>query len=162
QTPLEALLATIFCQVLGREQVGVDDDFFALGGDSILSIQVVARARRAGVILTVRSLFQARTVRGLAAAVQPAAPEPAAEERGRAGKRRGARAGQRRRAGQLVAERWAARTCAAVRPRSRARAAPARRGAPPDCGWRVLAHSAGGPGRGMRTGERRARHRARQ
>src|SRR5258705_9985951 len=41
-TPTEALLAQIWCDVLGVERVGVHDDFFRLGGDSILSLQVVA------------------------------------------------------------------------------------------------------------------------
>ncbi len=48
-------------------QVGRDDNFFELGGDSILSLQVVSRARRAGLVLTPRQLFEHQTVRGLAA-----------------------------------------------------------------------------------------------
>jgi hypothetical protein len=47
--PVEGILAGIYAQVLGVERVGVDDSFFDLGGDSILSMQVVARARAAGV-----------------------------------------------------------------------------------------------------------------
>ena len=47
-TPVEEILAGIYAQVLGVERVGVDDSFFDLGGDSILSMQVVARARAAG------------------------------------------------------------------------------------------------------------------
>jgi hypothetical protein len=47
-TPAERALAAIWIEVLGGERVGRDDDFFATGGDSILSIQVVARAARAG------------------------------------------------------------------------------------------------------------------
>ena len=46
---VEEMLAGIYAQVLGVDQVGVDDSFFDLGGDSILSMQVVARARAAGV-----------------------------------------------------------------------------------------------------------------
>ncbi|ETB45567.1 hypothetical protein O981_29210 [Mycobacterium avium 10-5560] len=45
---IEEILADIYAQVLGVERVGVDDSFFDLGGDSILSMQVVARARAAG------------------------------------------------------------------------------------------------------------------
>ena len=46
---IEETLAGIYAQVLGLDRVGVDDSFFELGGDSILSMQVVARARAAGV-----------------------------------------------------------------------------------------------------------------
>jgi amino acid adenylation domain-containing protein/non-ribosomal peptide synthase protein (TIGR01720 family) len=63
----EERLAAIFRQVLGVAEVGVHDDFFALGGDSILSIQVVGRARRDGLRLTPQQLFQHPTVAGLAA-----------------------------------------------------------------------------------------------
>ena len=45
---IEEILAGIYAQVLGVDRVGVDDSFFDLGGDSILSMQVVARARAAG------------------------------------------------------------------------------------------------------------------
>ncbi len=63
----EALLAEIWAAVLGLERVGIHDNFFQLGGDSILSIQVVARARRAGLLLTPRQLFDNQTIAGLAA-----------------------------------------------------------------------------------------------
>ncbi|WP_043485808.1 phosphopantetheine-binding protein, partial [Streptomyces olivaceus] len=46
--------------------VGVDDGFFDLGGDSIMSIQLVSRARRAGLELSVRAVFEHRTVAALA------------------------------------------------------------------------------------------------
>ena len=49
-TAIEEVLAGIYAQVLGLERVGVDESFFELGGDSILSLQVVARARAAGVL----------------------------------------------------------------------------------------------------------------
>ena len=65
----EELLAGIWAEVLGLERVGIDDNFFELGGDSILSIQVVARAQRAGVDLSVRSMFKHQTIRELAEAV---------------------------------------------------------------------------------------------
>ncbi|MGV0582110.1 phosphopantetheine-binding protein, partial [Mycolicibacterium elephantis] len=47
---VEQILADIYAQVLGLDRVGVDESFFELGGDSILSMQVVARARAAGIL----------------------------------------------------------------------------------------------------------------
>ncbi|WP_308583464.1 non-ribosomal peptide synthetase [uncultured Pseudomonas sp.] len=64
---LESTLAAIWCAVLNVPQVGVDDNFFELGGDSILSIQVVSRARQAGIHFSPRDLFQHQTVQTLAA-----------------------------------------------------------------------------------------------
>ena len=64
----ESLLAGIWEEVLGVERVGAGDNFFALGGDSILSIKIVARARDAGLALTPQHLFQHQTVARLAAA----------------------------------------------------------------------------------------------
>ncbi|MDH4582512.1 amino acid adenylation domain-containing protein, partial [Pseudomonas sp. BN415] len=66
QGPLEPLLAGIWQAVLGVEQVGAEDNFFELGGDSISSVQVVARAREAGLSLTPRDLFEQQDVRRLA------------------------------------------------------------------------------------------------
>ncbi|KMN22091.1 non-ribosomal peptide synthase/polyketide synthase [Pseudomonas helleri] len=63
---LEQRLAEIWQQVLGVAQIGVDDNFFALGGDSIISIQVVSRARQAGITFSPRDLFQHQTIRSLA------------------------------------------------------------------------------------------------
>ncbi|OBA89887.1 hypothetical protein A5662_23630 [Mycobacteriaceae bacterium 1482268.1] len=68
----EEVLAAIFAQVLGLERVGVDDSFFELGGDSILSMQVVARARSAGLICRPRDVFVEQTVAGLARVVRVA------------------------------------------------------------------------------------------
>ncbi|OBB85978.1 non-ribosomal peptide synthetase [Mycobacterium colombiense] len=59
---VEGILADIYAQVLGMERVGVDDSFFDLGGDSILSMQVVARARAAGVMCRPRDVFVEQTV----------------------------------------------------------------------------------------------------
>nr|WP_314561314.1 non-ribosomal peptide synthetase [uncultured Pseudomonas sp.] len=67
RTELEGTLAAIWCAVLNVQQVGLDDNFFELGGDSILSIQVVSRARQAGIHFTPRDLFQHQTVQTLAA-----------------------------------------------------------------------------------------------
>ncbi|HEY4575294.1 MAG TPA: amino acid adenylation domain-containing protein, partial [Thermoanaerobaculia bacterium] len=77
----EARLAGIWREVLGREGVGIHDNFFQLGGDSILAIQVVARARREGLMLTTRQLFEHQTIAALAAAAGSAGPE-AGEEQG--------------------------------------------------------------------------------
>lgn len=63
----ESTLAAIWCAVLNVQQVGLDDNFFELGGDSILSIQVVSRARQAGIHFSPRDLFQHQTVQTLAA-----------------------------------------------------------------------------------------------
>ncbi|MGW2715712.1 condensation domain-containing protein, partial [Streptomyces sp. NPDC001356] len=68
RTEPERVLAGIWADLLGLEQVGVDDNFFMLGGDSILSIQVVSRARAAGLTLSPRDLFRHPTVAELAAA----------------------------------------------------------------------------------------------
>src|SRR5262249_6046382 len=51
------VLCALFAEVLGLERVGVDDNFFALGGDSIVSIQLVRRARKAGLVITPRAVF---------------------------------------------------------------------------------------------------------
>ena len=65
RTPRERLLAGLVAELVGVEEVGVDDDFFALGGDSIVAMQLVSRARRAGLALTTRQVFTHRTVSGL-------------------------------------------------------------------------------------------------
>ncbi|GCE14872.1 non-ribosomal peptide synthetase [Tengunoibacter tsumagoiensis] len=63
----EQVLVAIWQQVLGVEQIGIHDNFFSLGGDSILSLQVAARARQQGFILTPRQLFQSPTIAELSA-----------------------------------------------------------------------------------------------
>src|SRR5262249_35023121 len=63
---VEEILAGIYAQVLGLERVGVDESFFELGGDSILSMQVVARARAAGLVCRPRDIFVEQTVARLA------------------------------------------------------------------------------------------------
>jgi amino acid adenylation domain-containing protein/non-ribosomal peptide synthase protein (TIGR01720 family) len=67
QSAPELILAGLFAEVLGLPEVGVDDDFFTLGGDSIVSIQLVSRARAAGLRISPREVFRAKTVAGLAA-----------------------------------------------------------------------------------------------
>jgi len=71
-TAIEKILAEIWAQVLGLEQVGIDDNFFELGGDSILSIQVISQANRAGLRLTPKQLFQHQTIAQLAAVADTA------------------------------------------------------------------------------------------
>ncbi len=67
RTASEKMLAEVWEQVLGVGQVGVNDNFFELGGDSILMIQIISRARRAGMQLTLKQVFQHQTVAELAA-----------------------------------------------------------------------------------------------
>ncbi|HGS8078177.1 TPA: amino acid adenylation domain-containing protein [Pseudomonas aeruginosa] len=76
---VERNLAEIWQDLLGVERVGLDDNFFSLGGDSIVSIQVVSRARQAGLQLSPRDLFQLQNIRKLAERCSAAAPvaEPA-------------------------------------------------------------------------------------
>ncbi|QBF27505.1 amino acid adenylation domain-containing protein [Pseudomonas tructae] len=80
QTALEQALADIWAAVLELEQVSVNDNFFELGGDSIISIQVVSRARAAGMVLSPKDIFQQRTIAKLAllaeqaGKLQPAVP----------------------------------------------------------------------------------------
>ncbi|WP_237307942.1 non-ribosomal peptide synthetase [Streptomyces alboflavus] len=66
RTATEEILAAAYAEALGLDRVGVDDDFFAVGGDSIRSIQVVSRARAHGVEVTPRQIFECRTVAELA------------------------------------------------------------------------------------------------
>ncbi|GAA2070511.1 hypothetical protein GCM10009780_01580 [Actinomadura alba] len=65
----EELLCTLYAEVLGLPRVGVDDDFFALGGDSIVAIRLLIGARNAGLSLTPGDVFRHRTVAALAAAI---------------------------------------------------------------------------------------------
>ncbi|MGH8963817.1 MAG: AMP-binding protein, partial [Actinomycetes bacterium] len=66
----ETVLAGIWADVLGVERVGVQDNFFELGGDSILSIQVVSRARQAGLWLTTKDIFLRQTIAELVSGVE--------------------------------------------------------------------------------------------
>lgn len=70
RTAVEERLAAVWRDVLGLKQVGVHDNFFALGGDSILTIQIVARAAKAGLHLSPQQLFQHQTIAELAPVVQ--------------------------------------------------------------------------------------------
>ncbi|MBD2520503.1 amino acid adenylation domain-containing protein, partial [Nostoc sp. FACHB-973] len=66
RNPIEEKLAEIWAQVLRVESIGIDDNFFELGGDSILSIQIITRAKLAGIELTVKQLFANQTIAQLA------------------------------------------------------------------------------------------------
>ncbi|HEX2187796.1 MAG TPA: amino acid adenylation domain-containing protein [Longimicrobiaceae bacterium] len=80
RTPTEEQVAAIWREVLAVERLGVDDDFFALGGHSLRATQVVSRVRSLlGVDLSLRDLFDAPTVAELAARVDAARPAPEAE-----------------------------------------------------------------------------------
>jgi amino acid adenylation domain-containing protein len=75
RTPLERLLSEIWAGVLQLERVGIDDGFFALGGDSMRSLQVIARGRGAGLDLTLEEIYRNPTIRALAERREGAAPE---------------------------------------------------------------------------------------
>ncbi|WP_369828426.1 amino acid adenylation domain-containing protein [Mycobacterium sp. E735] len=79
-TAIEEILAGIYAQVLGVERVGVDDSFFDLGGDSILSMQVVARARAAGVVCRPRDIFVEQSVARLARVASLATDDDVVDE----------------------------------------------------------------------------------
>ncbi|MBK1783695.1 non-ribosomal peptide synthetase [Prauserella cavernicola] len=76
----EQVLAGLFADILGVPSVGADDDFFALGGDSIVSIQLTSRARTAGLRVTPRQVFEGRTVAGIAELAEEIADDAAAVE----------------------------------------------------------------------------------
>ncbi|HXB53930.1 MAG TPA: amino acid adenylation domain-containing protein [Vicinamibacteria bacterium] len=69
RTPVEEELGLIWAQVLGLPRVGIRDNFFELGGDSILSIQIIARANQAGLRLTPKQIFEHQTIAELAQVV---------------------------------------------------------------------------------------------
>ena len=80
----EQILADIWSEVLGIKPVGINDNFFEMGGDSILSIQIVVRAKEAGIYLTPKQLFQHQTIAELAqvTGTLPEARESTSEEPG--------------------------------------------------------------------------------
>ncbi|MDR3398634.1 MAG: amino acid adenylation domain-containing protein [Pandoraea sp.] len=81
---VETDLATIWTQLLGAAQVGRHDNFFALGGDSIIALQLVSRAREADWRITVRDVFRHQTLAELAAAAVPLHEAPGAPAPGSA------------------------------------------------------------------------------
>src|SRR6202040_4306324 len=80
RTPVGRGLAAMSAAVLRGERVGVDVNFFELGGDSILTLQVVSKASRAGLRVAPRQLFDHPTVARLAAALDGGAGTVAAEQ----------------------------------------------------------------------------------
>jgi amino acid adenylation domain-containing protein len=62
----EEILCTIVAKILGLEKVGIDDNFFEIGGDSILALQVIAKAKKEGFAISARELYELTTVRNLA------------------------------------------------------------------------------------------------
>ncbi|MFG3027365.1 non-ribosomal peptide synthase/polyketide synthase [Streptomyces sp. NPDC048253] len=77
RTALEETLGALVADVLGLERVGVEDDFFSLGGDSIVAMQLVARARAAGLAFSPRDVFRHKSVAGLATVAATTGPAPA-------------------------------------------------------------------------------------
>ncbi len=63
---VEQALCEIWQEVLNREQIGVEDNFFSLGGDSILSIRVVSMLKSRGITLSIKDIFQHQTIAQLA------------------------------------------------------------------------------------------------
>jgi amino acid adenylation domain-containing protein/non-ribosomal peptide synthase protein (TIGR01720 family) len=80
RTPIEKALAEIWAGVLRRDRINRGDNFFELGGDSIMAIQVASRARRAGVHLMPRQVFESQTIAALALAASAATPPGGAEQ----------------------------------------------------------------------------------
>lgn len=79
RTPVEEVLATIWAETLGRDRIGVNDDFFSLGGHSLLVAKIVARVSDAlHVELPMRTLFEASTVAALATEVEKLSSSPPA------------------------------------------------------------------------------------
>ena len=71
ETEAEQALLSIWQAILKRDDIRVDDNFFALGGDSILSLQVIAKAKRAGFKLLPKQVFDNPTIESLAAVAKP-------------------------------------------------------------------------------------------
>ncbi|MFH8344482.1 amino acid adenylation domain-containing protein [Streptomyces sp. NPDC018045] len=82
RTPAETVLCGLFAELLGLDRAGAEDSFFELGGDSITSLQLVSRARRAGLLLTSRQVFDARTPERLAEVAEPVPSGPRADTAG--------------------------------------------------------------------------------
>ncbi|MBI0301123.1 hypothetical protein JBE04_43465 [Streptomyces sp. PRKS01-29] len=76
RTAVERTLCRLYAEVLGLERVAAEDGFYDLGGDSISTIQLVSRARTAGLVITPADVFAHKTVARLAHTATPAAGSP--------------------------------------------------------------------------------------
>ena len=80
QTETENALSRIWREVLGSEGVGVEDNFFALGGDSISVLQVLSRAQKVGLQISLQQFFQHQTLRSLAQELDDGKASPVTEK----------------------------------------------------------------------------------
>ena len=71
RTPQEQILSSLFSELLSVPTVALHDSFFELGGDSIISIQLVSRAQKAGLTITISDVFEYQTIEALAAVAKP-------------------------------------------------------------------------------------------
>ena len=76
-TPAEEQLSGLVAEALGLDRVSVDDSLFALGGDSIVAMQIAARAREFGLSFSARAVFEHKTIAGIAAVAVPVEAESA-------------------------------------------------------------------------------------
>jgi amino acid adenylation domain-containing protein len=76
RTPVELKLTQIWGEVLGRDRVGIEDNIFEIGGDSLLIFRIAARANEAGLPITIRQFFQHRTIAELVARMESAEIQP--------------------------------------------------------------------------------------
>lgn len=82
QTALEKTLVSIWCEILKRDQIGLDDDFFVLGGHSLMAMDLIARCQQQlSRNIPLRTLFQTPTVSGMVTYLQQSADEPEADHR---------------------------------------------------------------------------------
>jgi acyl-coenzyme A synthetase/AMP-(fatty) acid ligase/aryl carrier-like protein len=77
RNPVELKLTEIWAEVLGRDRVGIEDNIFEIGGDSLLIFRIAARANEAGLPITIRQFFQHRTIAGMVAQMESAEIQPA-------------------------------------------------------------------------------------
>ncbi|WP_030227261.1 non-ribosomal peptide synthetase [Actinoalloteichus caeruleus] len=80
ETPTERAIASLWAELVGGGEPGIDDDFFRSGGDSVSSMRLAARAQRQGIRLEVAHIFADRTVRAMAASADRASDAPAVEQ----------------------------------------------------------------------------------
>src|SRR5262249_21939979 len=75
RTPVEEMLAQIWSQVFEIERIGIHDSFYALGGDSLLSVQIVSRAVQAGLPITIGHILKYQTIADLSAFIEESLAE---------------------------------------------------------------------------------------